>query len=333
MKEWSIGIIGAGNVVAEYHLPVLAKLAQVRVGWIYDIDRSRATRVASTFGIPGLPPDSLESAHRVEAVLVATPVGTRRALMETIVRRGWHAFCEKPFAASIADHSCMTERARGKIHVGVGLVRRFYDATAMARAFVASGVMGRPTSVLAGEGRRARKAGRGGDWYQSNAQASGGGVLSETGCHLIDQVFRVCGVEAFRMNDCAQLVKKGLELESRALASLTLPGGFVVPFTVAVSRMHDVFNGIVIRFSTGELRIGLAPDSAVELRTLDGRTTAILASGDGARTIHGAVRAEWLDFLEGIRDGVARDTGLLTTSFIEACYRFKARTLSAEVLS
>jgi predicted dehydrogenase len=299
---------------------VLAKRSDLALSWILDTNTARAEDVARAYGIERTA-DSLEAAPDVKAVLVATPPGSRREIYEVAAHRGWHAFCEKPFAFTLTDHQQFMELARRNgLALAVGFLRRFYESTKRARDIVKAGMLGPVQSILAGEGTRARKFGRGGDWYQGSAKASGG-VLFETGSHLVDQVFSICGVTAFDIKRCRQELSNGLEFETRALATVTLGDGSNVPCSIAVSRLSDVYNGIVIRCRNGEIRLDLAPDSPVRLHAMNGTELARFGAGDRS-SVYTAIAGEWDEFLARCtRPEALGDTGLLTTSFLEACGR------------
>lgn len=333
MGSQRVGLIGAGAVVSGFHMPVLAALDSVQVAWITDIDFKRATELARRFGVREVP-KSLADASDVDMVLVATPVGARAQVLETVARRRWHAFCEKPFAATAEEHEALLAvMQRAGRRAGVGLVRRFYPSTRTAGEVVRSELLGPVEAVLAGEGIRARKFGRG-DWFQSDPRASGGGVFAETGTHLVDQVFSVVGVRGAELEQATQTRVNGLEMETRLSASLTLGNGRTVPLKLAVSRLSDVYNGIVVRCRNGEVRLALDPEAGVELFDKAGARIGTLP-GAAKPGIFSAIRAEWIDFFErcGRTDGPDGDTGLDTTRFISQTYeraKVDARTTGDE---
>ncbi len=323
MTTLSIGLLGAGNVVESLHLPVLCSLDGVRLAWVCDKDTARARALAATHGIPRVC-GSLDDCIDVDVVLVAIPVGARRGALEKILARGWHAFCEKPFAPTLRDHEwIVAEARRRRVRLGVGLVRRHYPAVTTARELLDSGVLGPLRMVLGGEGARVRHTGRGADWYQG----SGGGVLLEAGPHLVDQIFTVCQVQDFQLDHCRQTIVHGLELETSARGSLSLDGGRPVPFGIVVSQLNDVYRGIVVRCQNGELRLGADPQGSAEIYGRHGRIPGPPGSpaSEGV-AFTAAVRAEWQAFLGACARSVEFsnwDTGLLTTAFIDACYRFE----------
>ena len=315
-----LGLIGAGGVVAGFHLPVLAALDSVNIDWIFDLDESRARELQKRFGIRSVP-KRVEDADDVDVVLVATPVGARLQVLDVVAKRRWHAFCEKPFASTPEEHERMlaSMESAGRL-AGVGLVRRFYTSTKTARDLVRSEILGRVEAFLAGEGVRARKFGRG-EWYHSDARAAGGGVFAETGTHLVDQVLAVSGAQRIELRKCRQERVNGLEMETRLTGSLTLSSGATVPLTMGVSRLNDVYNGIVVRCENGEIRLALDPEAGVELVDRTGHKIGTLP-GAPKPGIYAAIRAEWLDFLELCRkpNATMPDTGLATTRFIAEAY-------------
>src|SRR6476620_4971103 len=97
---WKVGVIGAGVVTSGSHLPVLVNMPEVSVKWICDRSLPTAQRVATSYGISQA---FAETTHcpDVDVVLVATPVGSRRSVVPEALSRGWHVFCEKPFALTL----------------------------------------------------------------------------------------------------------------------------------------------------------------------------------------------------------------------------------------
>lgn len=316
-------------MVRAFHLPVLRAMPDVEVRWICDQDLDRARTAAIDFGI-GRAHRSLDQCDgAVDIVLVAIPTGARRAALQRIISNGWHALCEKPFAPAPKDHRWIIAEARAaKVRLGVGLVRRFYRSTILARSLIESGTLGSIERVIAGEGQRVHRTGRGADWYQASAEASGGGVLMESGPHLIDQMLTVCGVAGFTISRCLQKTQGGLDFETFAAGSLQVGTGGLAPFTLRVSRLNDVYNGIVIRCERGEVRMGLEVDSPVELRATDRVAPLRVTATEGPADLLSAFAAQWRQFISRCFSSCAfsdQDTGLLTTDFIAACYDLTRR--------
>lgn len=317
-----VGVVGAGSVVRSLHLPVLQALPDIDVRWICDGDIEAAKSAARTFGIRTACATLDERTADADVALVAIPVGARRAALETILDRKQHAFCEKPFALTLDDHRWILSTARAAgARVGVALVRRVYGSTRLAAQLIASGALGAVESVIAGEGSRLQRTGREGDWYQASAALAGGGVLMETGPHVIDQVMTICGGRAVTIESCVQTSRDDLDFETSARATLDLGSGPRARVRLDVSRLRDVWNGILVRCERGELRIGLGVETGVALAARGERARTRLEA-PGPRDAYAAFAEEWRGFLSRCRGGdwTDEDTGLLTTAFIDACY-------------
>lgn len=320
-----IGILGAGGVAEACHLPVLSQMPDVKVAWLCDQYKGRAEKLAREWGIAGAF-DDLAACPDVDAVLVAIPVGHRRDALETVFRRGWHAFVEKPFATTTDEHlRIVQDAARANVVVGVGLVRRFYRSTSIVRQALARKLFGQVIEVWAAEATRLVTTGREGSWYQADRAAAGGGVLMETGSHTVDQVFQALGAESFDGLRATFSTAGDLDIEVRATANVRLTGAHEsVPLHLVVSRMQDLYSGVVIRCEHAAIRFGVDAGSAVELLDAEDRTVCALEGAGGGTNLHRAFFLEWQAFLAQCRSRtqslVDAASALLGTRFIEAAY-------------
>ena len=323
----TIGIIGAGVVTSGSHLPVLVNMPDVAVEWICDRSLPAANAVAKSYGIARAY-GAIHECSDVDAVLVATPVGSRSAIVPEVLARGWHAFCEKPFALTLADHQAYLDEARARgLQIGVGQVRRYAKPTASARALLRHGFLGPIERVLAADGFHMRGTGRSGGWHM-NDRAAGGGVLGEFGSHLIDQVLYVLGATSpagVSVRDCTQRVHRGLELASSLVADVTTAEGQTVTCGIDVSLLEDLCNGVFVEFPTSVLRVGLGFDDTLTLLTRDGDLMTELVMSEGASTPVEAFHLEWKDFLQQCRTGtpsaIDAATVTATTALIDGASR------------
>jgi predicted dehydrogenase len=320
-----VGILGAGGVTEASHLPILAQMPGVEIAWLCDLDRQRAAklgrgwRITQTF-------DNLRSCPDVDAVLIAIPVGHRRDALSVVFERGWHAFVEKPFATSADEHlRIVQEAARAGVVVGVGLVRRFYRSTTIARLALSREMFGPVIEVWAAEAARMGTTGREGSWYQADRAAAGGGVLMETGSHIVDQVFQALGAEAFDGLRSVFTNAGDIDLEARAVANVKRAGAAgTVPLHLVLSRIQDLYTGVVIRCEHASIRFGVDAESPVEVLAPDDRPLCRLEGTDGGTNLHQAFFLEWQAFLDQCRSRtpslVDATSALLGTRFIEAAY-------------
>jgi predicted dehydrogenase len=326
-----IGILGAGGVAEALHLPILTQMPGVEVAWLCDQYRERAVKLGREWGIRATY-DDLRSCPDVDAVLIAIPVGRRHDALSLAFERGWHAFVEKPFATSTEEHLRIVQNAaRANVVVGVGLVRRFYRSTSVARRVLSKRTFGSVVEVWAAEAARMGTTGREGSWYQADRAAAGGGVLMETGSHIVDQVFQAIGVESFNGLRAAFTSAGDIDLEARAVANVKLAGADeTVPLRLVLSRRQDLYSGVVIRCEHAAIRFGVDAGSAVEVLDAEDRPLCGLQGVEGGTNLHQAFFLEWQAFLEQCRSRanslVDAASALLSTRFIETAYAHGAGT-------
>jgi predicted dehydrogenase len=323
-----VGLIGAGGVVSTLHAPLLKQFDDVSVEWVYDLRIEAARGVANAYGVPAAH-DDLDRCPDVDAVLLAIPVGVRGDVWRAAADRGWHVLCEKPVARTVQEFDLILQsmQTTGRV-VSFGLMRRFYHGTICLRQLVVDKVFGNPVEIWAGEGGVQPRTGRGGDWYQLDRRLSGGGILIETGSHLIDQVMFVSGASTYLVEDYAQKTwGNDLEFEARVYGRLGEAAEAHVPFSCVVTRSSDVCNGLFVRYPKITLVLPPGPGSDVELRDCDDRPVGRLrGSNQGALTSFQAFRDEWVAFLQLCRGtGPAQpvaDNRLarLSVGVIDDCY-------------
>lgn len=326
-----VGVIGAGWVAQSWHLPVLAAMPQVDVKWICDVDRSRAEKVARAFGV-GETRQNAADCPDVDVALVAIPLGFREPVLETVFSRKWHAFLEKPFAATSAEHDRILQTAASAgVEVGVAFLRRFYAGTVLARQIIARSMLGTIEQIWATEGQQMRSTTLAGDWsWRADRRVAGGGILIESGCHIVDQVLNLSGATNFELEHCDLTYFDDVEYEFKTAGTLELDGGRRCGFGMAASWLSEMYNAIVIEFAAARLRVSInAEDAGAWLEDRDGHPICHLDQMPGCEGVNRggfqAVHAEWGAFIEQCRSRVpsraSAASGRLTTQFIEGCYR------------
>jgi predicted dehydrogenase len=181
----AIGVIGCGRVAAERHLPALARLPEVRVAALSDLDRDRLRAVAAQYGVVGYHPDygALLADPAVEAVAVCVPAAAHAEVVCAALAAGKHVLVEKPLALTLADCDRMiaaAAAARRTIMVGFNL--RLHRLVQAARAAVRTGALGRVHLVRTTLSSTETPAD--GGWRRRRPE--GGGTLLEKAIHHVD---------------------------------------------------------------------------------------------------------------------------------------------------
>lgn len=154
MTEIGIGLVG-GGYMGKAHAVALSAVGAVfdtalrpRLEMIAASSPESARRHARAFGIARAAADwqELVADPRVQAVVIASPQSTHRAIAEAAFSLGKPVFCEKPLGADLADARAMVAAAdaAGVANmVGFNYVRT--PATQFARKLIADGAIGTVT--------------------------------------------------------------------------------------------------------------------------------------------------------------------------------------------
>lgn len=151
MSEIGIGILG-GGYMGKAHAVAMASVGTVfntrlrpRLEMVCASSEASAERYRAAYGFARATSEwaKLVADPKVEALVVATPQETHRAIAEAAFALGKPVFCEKPMGASLADAQAMTEAAEaaGAANmVAYNYIRT--PASQYARQLIADGVIG-----------------------------------------------------------------------------------------------------------------------------------------------------------------------------------------------
>lgn len=133
----------------------------------------------------------------VDAVIVASPNFTHRAVLEPLFDAGLHILCEKPLATTIADARWVTERAaRSDAVFWTAMEYRFMPPATEFIAQVHAERMGRLRMLSIREHRYPFLV-KFGDWNRFSANT--GGTMVEKCCHFFDLMRLITRSEPVRV--------------------------------------------------------------------------------------------------------------------------------------
>jgi predicted dehydrogenase len=109
---FKVGMIGAGWVARDRHVPSFQAVPGVEITAVYDRHPGRAERFAADLGIPTVAGGSDDLLGLgLDAVSIATPPWFHADLAIAALRAGLHVFCEKPMAMTVAEGRAMVDAA------------------------------------------------------------------------------------------------------------------------------------------------------------------------------------------------------------------------------
>src|SRR3954468_5173590 len=180
-----VGVVGAGAIAQQAHLPVLSKMGGVTLVAVCDNDRHKARALADRFGIPDALSDieDLLELDELDAVVIATPNHLHEPHVLSALAAGVDVLCERPLALTGKGVERILSAAnRSGRKVIVGNNHRFRsDVQALAR-FIHGGELGKVTGIRAGAYHFKRQP----DGWRFRRPESGGGAFFDHGAPLLD---------------------------------------------------------------------------------------------------------------------------------------------------
>ncbi|MGJ8628897.1 MAG: Gfo/Idh/MocA family protein [Sulfitobacter sp.] len=149
MTEIGIGIIGGGYMGKAHAVamsavgPVFETKLRPRLEMVCASSTASAERYRKAFGFArGTDKwETLVADPKIEAIIIAAPQETHRAIAEAAFALNKPVFCEKPLGASLADSRAMVKAATGQISMtGFNYIRT--PASQFARQLIADGAIG-----------------------------------------------------------------------------------------------------------------------------------------------------------------------------------------------
>jgi predicted dehydrogenase len=258
-----LGIVGCGAVVRIYHMPAIPAVPAIRVSALCDLNCQQAVRLKKEFGLDAAVVTSLDDlAGRVDAALVAVNPRSHATVAIQLLDMGIDVLCEKPIASSSAEAERMIDAAaRNGRRLAIGLWCRFLPNFRLLRTLAWSGVLGDLAEITAEFGGPL-------DWPMETAayftrEHTAGGVLFETGIHMLDAIVWLFG----DVSDITYEDDSLGGLEANAVLRGTLDvNGRAVPLRCAFSWTDPKRNGICIR---GSRAVAMASPGTPEAVVID----------------------------------------------------------------
>ncbi|WP_018132136.1 Gfo/Idh/MocA family protein [Effusibacillus pohliae] len=189
-----IGLIGAGGIARQRHLPGCAALPETEIVAVFDAVEATARQAASDFHIPVVHTDYRQMLEQndIDAVIITTPNAYHAPIAIDAMQAGKHVLCEKPMAASLQEAKAMVrvQRETG-CTLMIALNNRFRSDSQWIKQLVYEGELGDIYHAKTGWLRRAGIPGWGG-WFTSK-RLSGGGPLIDLGVHMLDLALWLMG--------------------------------------------------------------------------------------------------------------------------------------------
>ncbi|MGB4156695.1 MAG: Gfo/Idh/MocA family oxidoreductase [Caldicoprobacterales bacterium] len=192
MNKIRIGIIGAGNIAQNSHIPAYLKQSDAEIVAVCDLKLDRAKEVAAKHNIQYAVGsiEELVAIDEVDAVSVCTWNNAHASAAIAAANAGKHVLCEKPMAMNVEEAEAMKEAAeKNNIVFMMGFTNRFRADSQVIKEIADSGKLGEIYYAKAGWLRR---RGTPLGWF-TDLSKSGGGPVIDIGVHAIDLTWYFMG--------------------------------------------------------------------------------------------------------------------------------------------
>ncbi|MEA4887876.1 MAG: Gfo/Idh/MocA family oxidoreductase [Clostridiaceae bacterium] len=191
-RKIRIGLIGAGNIAQNAHIPAYLKQDDIELTAVYDLNAARTQEVAQRYSIAHACAslDEFCSLKDVDAVSVCTWNNAHAVSAIAAANAGKHVLCEKPMAMTVAEAEAMkAAAAKNGVVFMMGFVNRFREDAQYIRHMAEAGKFG---DIYYANASLRRRRGTPLGWFTDTAK-SGGGPVIDIGVHLIDLTWFMMG--------------------------------------------------------------------------------------------------------------------------------------------
>lgn len=322
-KRVRLGIVGCGAIVREAHLPVIAGDPRIDVVMLCDRNRRNALVMQREFGLECRITESIgDLGGEVDAAIVAVPPRLHAPITVQLLEMGIDVLCEKPLANSASDGARMAETARARKRVlAVALMTRFFPHNARLRELVDDGELGELQEIVASDGAPL-------DWAMTtdsyfNRNTTAGGVLFDSGVHLLDRVLWLFGdLDEIDYEDDSF---GGVETNARLRGVVRGEGGRRIPARMEFSWSHRLRRSIQAIGTKGTIEARVQAPRMLTLRRKTQRGTIEMeVPCADAWDATSAYRAQLSDFIEAVRERrtpfVSAESAVKALAVIETAY-------------
>jgi predicted dehydrogenase len=248
-----VGISGIGWCAAE-HLKAFRRNPHARVLLLHGRDEGRARQKLASYGVEH--PDArfttryedLLESDEVDIVSITTPNHLHADQAVAAARAGKHFVLEKPTGMNVRELRRIRDAVRrAKVRTIVSFELHYNPYLRFVHWLRASGRLGRIRFA------RAQYLSRVTDWYAGwewvRKRKTGGSHLLAAGCHAVDALRWLSGLEALEVSAFHTRFTKGYEwpttieanvkLEKGAIGHVTSSTDFMLPYTFGVELMGD----------------------------------------------------------------------------------------------
>ena len=145
----NFGVIGCGWVARDYGIPAIVEAGNAALVAVCDTNAENLETIATDENIlRTTDPEEFLKCENLDAVYIATPNDSHRALTEKCAAAGKHILCEKPMSTNYRDAQAMTAAcAEYGVQYATAFDQRFQAGHLKLKSLIKAGVLGAISAV------------------------------------------------------------------------------------------------------------------------------------------------------------------------------------------
>ena len=209
----NIGVVGCGRIASRF-IPECEKVNSAKITDVYDMDASKAMKLAEAAGLNGHSETFEDLVAKVDAVYIATPHLNHFEQAKYALEHGKHVLCETPLVLDGEQARQLYELAEKN-----SIVLLEANKTAYSPAFnhlmvlVKSGLIGDVVGIDASESKLWNQA----DLKRELDPAQAGGSLYEMGSYPLLPILRLLGTDYRNINIYSHMNEDGVDVYTRGI--------------------------------------------------------------------------------------------------------------------
>lgn len=191
-KKVRVGLVGAGNIAQNAHLPAYMRRDDIELTAICDINRERADEVGKKFGFKEVyySADEMMAKADIDYVDICVWNGSHAPVAIAAAKAGRAIMCEKPMAINLEAALAMKKAIEeAGVMFMMAMPNRFRHDVSLLREMVDAGKLG---EVYYAKTAIIRRRGTPLGWFTDLSKAGGGPVI-DIGVHCIDRTWYLMG--------------------------------------------------------------------------------------------------------------------------------------------
>jgi predicted dehydrogenase len=238
--EFRIGLLGLGAIAQVVHLPIIHSLPGVKLAGVCDVDRSKASAIASRFGVERVYRDDDEvfADADLDAIVICTPSYLHHTQCIAGLESGKHVLVEKPLAINPEEGAQVIAAAeRSGKTLMVAMNNRYRPDIQALKPFVQNGELGNVFLVRGAWLNRKMRVVR--PTWRHRKETAGGGALMDLGVQTLDLALWFLDFPEASSVMCHTHPGEGMEVEDSAALIVRLTNGNAISLSLSWSLVAD----------------------------------------------------------------------------------------------